>query len=105
MTVSFPGVQLGDGRPGSQRQALWQSADGGGHGHGAGAGRGLPGDQAQQRRLAGAVVADQAGAAGAERAREVLQDRGPVGPCAGQPGQGDGGAEEVVMGLLDVRGG
>jgi len=72
-----------------QRDVLRDVAQLAGH-HDRAAGRcQLTGDQPQQRRLAGSVEADQAGAAGPDRQRDAGERRGPIRPGEVQAGTGD----------------
>ena len=76
--------RLGDRPVGVETQLLRQGRDRPGDVDAAGGGGELTGDEAQQRRLAGAVAADETGAAVAEGAADVVERAGAVGPVEGQ---------------------
>jgi hypothetical protein len=75
----------------AKRQVLRQVAQFSGDGDRTGRRGQLPGDQPQQRGLAGPVDADQAGAPRADHHGEIVEDRGPVRPGERKAGTGDGG--------------
>ncbi len=79
--------QARDARVEAERERLREVGDVAGGRHAPGRRREQAGDEAQQRGLAGAVVADEARAAGAERAGEVGERDGAVGPLEREVGQ------------------
>ncbi len=82
---------LGHGQVAGQRQRLGQVARHPLREDRAGGRAELPGDQPEQRALAGAVGRHQAGVPGWDGEREVLEHRGVVGPGKGQVGDHDEG--------------
>ena len=82
--------ELGHGRLRGECEGLGQIADVA-RGVDASGGRSeQSGDQPEQRGLAGAVAADEAGSALGERPVDVRQGDGAVRPCEGEITQGDG---------------
>ena len=87
-----------DATVGSERQSLRQQIDGAGRRNRPGCRRESARDESEQRRLAGSVASDEAGAARAERAGDVVQRRRAVRPGEGHAVDGDRGGGGVSGG-------
>lgn len=81
-----------DAQGGVQGDALGQVRKVPAHGDGSLQGAQMSGEQTQQGRLAGAVGADQTGAAAGDGEGESVEEAGAVGPPEGEVGGGHGGA-------------
>ena len=82
-----------------EHQVLRQQPDIAGAADSSAGGSQPAGDESQQRRLAGPVRSDQAGAARIEGQIEVLERRGAVRPGKGQVGTDDGRGHEELRGI------
>lgn len=81
-----------DAQGGVQGDVLGQVGEVPAHGDGPLRGTQVPGEQTQQGRLAGAVGADQTGAAAGDGEGEPVEEARAVGPPEGEVGGGHGGA-------------
>ncbi len=96
--------QSGDGVVEAHGQFLRQVGHEARDGDAAGVGGQPPVDEAQQRRLAGAVVADQGGAAVGEDGVEAVEDAVAVGPGEAEFADGDESGQARVPLGFDVDG-